>query len=76
MDTDASYRESWLRLTVDQQREVCKRFGIVYTNSVDHALIAQVESAQQQEYDSLKVRTEHLRKTKGIFKLGNAKSKE
>jgi hypothetical protein len=57
-----AYRKSWLSLNEDQQKILCKRFGIEYTNSEDEKLIEQISIRQQQTYDALKIANSILKK--------------
>ena len=65
----SDYQESWLRLSEEQQRMVCNRFKISFTNSLDNLLISQIATKQQQEYDNLKLRNEYLRESNSVMRL-------
>ena len=53
----------------EQQRMVCNRFKISFTNSLDNLLISQIATKQQQEYDNLKLRNEYLRESNSVMRL-------
>jgi hypothetical protein len=57
-----AYKKSWLGLNEDQQKKLCKRFGIEYTNREDGKLIEQISIRQQQTYDALKIANSILKK--------------
>jgi hypothetical protein len=57
-----AYKKSWLGLNKDQQKKLCKRFGIEYTNREDEKLIEQISIRQQQTYDALKIANSILKK--------------
>ena len=44
------YRASWLRASEEQRRQLCLRFGLVYTRANDEVLLQQVSHLQQQKY--------------------------
>lgn len=57
-----AYKKSWLALNESQQKNICKRFGIEYSNKEDDNLINQVAIRQQQSYDTLKRANSLLKK--------------
>jgi hypothetical protein len=63
-----AYKASWLGLNEDQQKKLCKRFSIEYTNREDGKLIEQISIRQQQTYDALKLANSILKKKR--LKMG------